>query len=95
MTRRLVSCIVLHCDGCGAALGCDGEMHFDSEPHMAGAATDLGWTTDGQDRWHCTDCPALEAAEPAVVIEGQESFDLRDDPLERMLRRVGLMPWRA
>lgn len=96
MTRRLVTCMVLLCDGCDAPLGCEGEMHFDSVAHMTQAALDLGWSTDGEGRWHCEECPELEnTTQPVPMIDGQEVFELPEDPQERLLRRVGLMPWRA
>jgi hypothetical protein len=94
--RRLVTCIVLLCDRCGAPLGCEGEMHFDTVDHMSRAAVDLGWSTDGKGRWHCEECPCLvDETQPAPVIDGQEAFELAEDPQERILRLAGLMPWRA
>ncbi len=101
MTMRVVTCLLLFCDHCGAPLGDDSvDMHFQAVPGMETAARDCGWTTDGAARWHCPECPELVdevTCKPVPEIDGQETFSptLGVGRLELALRRTGYGPWVA
>jgi hypothetical protein len=97
MTRRLVTCVVLTCDACGAPVGDDSDLHFEGVARAEAAARDFSWTTDGLGRWHCAECPDLvdPRRSPAPMIEGQEMFSptLGVDSLDQHLRQAGFLPW--
>jgi hypothetical protein len=99
MTVRLLVCLELACDACGRALddGCS-EIHFQAFPGMSSAARAAGWTSDGHEMWHCTECPELldEEAGAPPIPDGQ--LTLTPDrgginTLECRLRRAGYLPW--
>jgi hypothetical protein len=76
------TCVVLHCDGCGAALSDEGTvLHFTcsdpSEASLVEVAEGCGWTTDGG-AWHCGECPRLSAFVCEACEAGQHS--LCEDP---------------
>jgi hypothetical protein len=97
MSRRLVTCVVLACDGCGAPVGDDCALYFEGVAAAEAGARDFCWTTDGLGQWHCPECPELLDARPTPVpmIDGQETFspELGVDRLEQRLRRAGFLPW--
>jgi hypothetical protein len=102
MGRKRVSCVILECDRCGAALEGDEPFvrHYRENQVrvMEAEAEKFGWSTDGRGRWHCGCCPALEverATGNAAVILGQAELaeELGVDVEERLLRRAGLLPW--
>jgi hypothetical protein len=102
MGRKRVTCVVLECDRCGAALEGDEPFarHYRENQVrlMEAEAETFGWSTDGRGRWHCAECPALEdehATGKAGVIPGQAELaaELRVDVEERLLRRAGFLPW--
>ena len=102
MGRKRVSCVILECDRCGAALEGDEPFvrHYRENEvrRMEAEAEEFGWSTDGQGRWHCAECPPLEdkhATAKVAVIPGQAELDeeLGVDVQERLLRKAGLFPW--
>jgi hypothetical protein len=102
MGRKRVSCVVLECDRCGVLLEGDEPFarHYRENQVrlMEAEAETFGWSTDGQGRWHCDDCPPLEderATGKVALIPGQGELDeeLGVDVQERLLRKAGLFPW--
>jgi len=102
MGRKRVTCVVLECDRCGAALEGDEPFvrHYRENQvrRMEAEAEQLGWSTDGRGRWHCDDCPPLEdehATGKAALIPGQAELaeELGVDLQERLLRKAGFLPW--
>ncbi len=67
MSYVTVECIQPVCDGCGAVLEGDYEVHFQPDEiergHLDAWLDDCGWTKADDGRLFCLGCPPPEAAE--------------------------------
>jgi hypothetical protein len=82
MSYREIVMVGVNCDGCGTEFVFDDEFAlFGTGDEALACALDTGWTTDGQGKHHCTDCPDIGTTDEARLALGR-ALGPGDVPLE-------------
>lgn len=68
MSTKQRTMLELICDGCGESYEADDQsILFDNDAEIVAALEYCGWSTDGEGKHHCWDCPVLELTEDAAA----------------------------